>query len=71
MKYNVGDLIASRDRIGLIVNAKIDLSGQHVYEIEWQFYHSERVKYKNMLSEENIDKMLVLYNSNKHLPVIK
>jgi hypothetical protein len=71
MKYNVGDLIASRDRIGLIVNAKIDLSGQHVYEIEWQFYHSERIMYKNMLFEENIDKMLVLYNSSKHLPVIK
>jgi hypothetical protein len=71
MKYNVGDLIASRDRIGLIVNAKIDLSGQHVYEIEWHYYHSERVKYKNMLFEENIDKILVLKNSYKHLPVIK
>lgn len=71
MKYNVGDLIVSIDRVGLIVKITTNLLGYYHYEVEWQFYHSERVKYKNVLNETAIDKILVLKNCNKHLPVVK
>jgi hypothetical protein len=71
MKYNVGDLIASRDRIGLIVKITTNTLGLHQYEIEWQYYHSERIKYTNVLVERSINKILLLKNINKHLQVIE
>ena len=71
MKYNVGDLIACEDRVGLIINVKTDLLGNSSYQVEWQCYHSDRYKYVNNLTETNINKILVLKNLNKHLPVIK
>jgi len=71
MKYNVGDLIASRDRVGLIIKITTNPLGLHLYEIEWQIYHSERTKYTNVLVETSINKILLLKNTNKHYPVIK